>query len=132
MSGGFGFPVGCAAAVAAVILADLAGATVYPWYALVTLSAVVLAAAYRTSFSAAAGVAVVAWALHDGFVLGRAGALAFSPASAAAALVLTTALAAGVVAKAVTRTPVRIPAPRRPAPTLPVREPTLQVRESSV
>ncbi|MFI5592646.1 hypothetical protein ACIA5G_46890 [Amycolatopsis sp. NPDC051758] len=132
MSGGFGFPVGCAAAVAAVILADLAGATVYPWYALVTLGAVVLATGYRTSFSAAAGVAVVAWALHDGFVLGRAGALAFSPASAAAALVLTTALAAGVVAKAVTRTPVRIPAPRRPAPTLPVREPTLQVRESSV
>jgi hypothetical protein len=55
MSGGFGFPIGCVAAVAAVIIA----------------------AAFRTSFSAAAGVAVVAWALHSGFVLGRAGALTF-------------------------------------------------------
>ena len=73
MSGGFGFPFGCVAAVAAVILADLAGATVYPWYALVTLGAVVLATAFRTSLSAAAGVAVVAWALDSGFVLGRAG-----------------------------------------------------------
>jgi hypothetical protein len=117
MTAGFGFPFGCVAAIAAVIVADLAGATAHPWYALVTLGAVVLKAAFQTSIGAAAGITVVAWALHTGFVLGRFGELTFDRASAAAALVLTAALAAGALAALIVRTPspVRVPAPRRPA-----------------
>lgn len=117
MTAGFGFPLGCVAAVAAVIVADLAGATAHPWYALVTLGAVVLAAAFETSFGAAAGITVVAWALHTGFVLGRFGELALDRGSAAAAIVLTAALVAGTLAGLIARTPrpVRLPAPRRPA-----------------
>jgi K+-sensing histidine kinase KdpD len=95
MTGGFGFPFGCVAAVAAVIVADLAGATARPWYALVTLGAVVALTAFWTSTGAASGVAVVGWALHDGFVLGRFGELTFSPASATAAVVFAAALLAG-------------------------------------
>ncbi|WP_284740962.1 hypothetical protein [Amycolatopsis sp. RTGN1] len=115
MSGGFGFPFGCVAAVVAVIAAALAGPS--PWYALVTLGLVVLAAAFRTSLFAAAGVAVVAWALDSGFVLGRAGELTFSPASAVASLVFAALLAFGFAARLISRAPVRVrvPAPRRPA-----------------
>jgi hypothetical protein len=117
MTAGFGFPYGCVAAIAAVIVADLAGAAGHPWYALVTLGAVVLKAAFETSFGAAAGITVVAWALHTGFVLGRFGELAFDAAAALAAVVLTAALAAGTLAGLIARTPwpVRVPAPRRPA-----------------
>ncbi|MGW3964762.1 hypothetical protein ACWED2_33445 [Amycolatopsis sp. NPDC005003] len=122
---GFGFPFGCVAAVAAVIVADLLGATSHPWYALVTLGAVVLASAYRSTFAAATGVAVVAWALHTGFILGRLGALTFTPASGLAALVLASALVAGALARAVSSRQSR-------EPTLQVRESSLQVRESSV
>ncbi|MEV4056336.1 hypothetical protein AB0J55_34475 [Amycolatopsis sp. NPDC049688] len=118
MTDGFGFPFGCVAAVAAVIVADLLGAASHPWYALVTLSAVVLACAYRSP-AAATGVAVVAWALHTGFVLGRFGELTFGPASALAALVLASALATGLLA-------------RTTVSTLQSREPTLQTRESTV
>ena len=117
MTAGFGFPFGCVAAIAAVIVADLAGATAHPWYALVTLGAVVLRAAVLTTVGTAAGITVVAWALHTGFVLGRFGELTFGHASAAAAIVLTAALAAGTLTGLVARTPwpVRVPAPRRPA-----------------
>ncbi|WP_103352079.1 hypothetical protein [Amycolatopsis sp. CA-128772] len=125
MTDGFGFPFGCAAAVAAVIVADLAGATGHPWYALVTLGAVVTTTAYRSP-PPAAGVAVVAWALHAGFVLGRLGELTFDPASALAALVLTTALVTGTL----TRTAVS--SLRTREPTVQVRESTVQVRESTV
>ncbi|MCR6490517.1 hypothetical protein M8542_47710 [Amycolatopsis sp. OK19-0408] len=113
MSGGFGFPFGCVAAVVAVLVADVAGATGSPWYALVTLGSVVLFSACRTSVLAAFGVAVVAWALQAGFVLGRAGELSFSPASAVAAGVFGLALLAGALASLAP--PVRIPAPRVPA-----------------
>ena len=122
MTEDFGFPFGCVAAVAAVIVADLAGATGRPWYALVTLGAVVLAFAYRSSPSAATGVAVVAWALHTGFVLGRFGELRFDHASAVAALVLASALVTGAVARAV-------PTRESREPALPAREPTVRARE---
>src|SRR4051794_9346730 len=101
MTEDFGFPFGCVAAVAAVVVADLAGATGRPWYALVTLGAVVLSAAYRSSPAAATGVAVVAWALHTGFVLGRFGELTFDRASALAALVLACAVVTGALARTV-------------------------------
>ncbi|MEV6646680.1 hypothetical protein [Amycolatopsis sp. NPDC051371] len=117
MSGGFGFPFGCVAAVVAVLLAELCGATGHPWFALVTLGAVVLLTAFWSSVVAAIGVAAVAWALDSGFVLGRAGELAFSPAAAVTALALSAAFALGLFARLVSRppVPVRIPAPRRSA-----------------
>jgi hypothetical protein len=134
MAGGFGFPFGCAAAVAALIAADLAGATAYPWYALVTLGLVVLATAWCTTACATAGVAVVAWALDDGFILSRAGELTFTPASATAALVLALTLAAGLLARATHWAP-----PPDPVSTPQSRESTsqshvssAQVRESSI
>ncbi|MEV5719681.1 hypothetical protein AB0L41_37835 [Amycolatopsis mediterranei] len=126
MTEDFGFPFGCVAAIAAVAVADLAGATGHPWYALVTLGAVVLSAAYRGSPAAATGVAVVAWALHTGFVLGRFGELTFDRASALAALVLACAVVTGTLVHVAASTlQVR-------QPTVQVREPTVPVRESSV
>jgi hypothetical protein len=132
MSGGFGFPFGCVAAVVAVLSADVAGATGHPWYALVTLGAVVLLTAFWTSVPAAIGVAAVAWALDSGFVLGRASELTFSAASALAASVLFAALALGLLTRLVSRTPAptRIPAPRRPVPASQSREIALRSRES--
>lgn len=116
MSGGFGFPFGCGAAVVAVVLADVAGATRNPWYALVTLGLVVLLTGFWSSATAAIGVAVVAWALDSGFVLGRAGELRFDAATALAAGVLAAAVVVGVAARTARRPArVRIPAPRRPA-----------------
>jgi hypothetical protein len=125
MTGGFGFPSGCVAAVAAVIAARVAGPS--PWYALVTLGLVVLATARWTTALAAFGVAVVAWALDAGFVLGRLGTLVFDAASAWSALVLALALALGLLAAFLTRPPVRIPAPRRPG-AVADRRPTLGPR----
>ncbi|MFJ7215819.1 hypothetical protein [Amycolatopsis sp. NPDC098790] len=115
MSGGFGFPFGCVAAVVAVVLADLAGATRDPWYALVTLGPVVLLTAFWSSVTAAIGVAAVAWALDAGFVLGRAGELRFDAASALAGGVLGAAVVVGLLARSRPRVPVRVPAPRPPA-----------------
>ncbi|MGK3204091.1 hypothetical protein [Amycolatopsis sp. MEPSY49] len=115
MSGGFGFPFGCVAAVIAVVLAELCGATGHPWYALVTLGPVVLLTVVWSSVAAAIGVAAVAWALDSGFVLGRAGELRFDAASAVAASVLAAALVVGWAARARQRVSVRVPAPRRPA-----------------
>ncbi|MEQ0564306.1 hypothetical protein ABJI51_34955 [Amycolatopsis sp. NEAU-NG30] len=119
MTDGFGFPFGCVAAVAATAAADLAGATAHPWYALVTLGAVVLAATFRTTFAAASGTTLIAWALHTGFVLGRAGELHFGPPSAVAAFVLTAVLLTGALLHAAVS-------------TLQSRESTLQSRVSSV
>ncbi|WP_410596871.1 hypothetical protein [Amycolatopsis sp. lyj-23] len=132
MAEGFGFPFGSVAAIAAVTAADLAGATAHPWYALVTLGAVVLASAYRTGLVAATGVGVVAWALHVGFVLGRFGELTFGSGSALAALVLASTLVTGALARAASTLQVRKPTLQVRKPTLQVREPTLQVRKPTL
>ncbi|GHG24052.1 MULTISPECIES: hypothetical protein [Amycolatopsis] len=132
MTPGFGFPFGCVAAVAAVIVADLAGATGRPWYALVTLGAVVLAFACRIPLTAAGGVAVVAWALHTGFILGRFGELTFGAPARLAALVLAAALAIGALTRAASTLQVRKPASRSRQPTLQVRKPTLQARHPTL
>ncbi|MEU4521738.1 hypothetical protein AB0F52_23875 [Amycolatopsis sp. NPDC024027] len=126
MTEDFGFPFGCVAAVAAVIVADLAGATGHPWYALVTLGAVVLSAAYRGSPAAATGVTVVAWALHTGFVLGRLGELTFDAPARLAALVFASALVTGLLARAAVSTS------QSRESTLQTRVSSVQVRESSV
>ncbi len=133
MTEDFGFPFGCVAAVAAVIVADLAGATGHPWYALVTLGTVVLSAAYRDSPAAATGVAVVAWALHTGFVLGRFGELTFDAPARLAALVFASALVTGTLARATVSTlQVRQPTVQVRESSVPVRESSVQVRQSSV
>lgn len=100
LTGGFGFPIGCVGVVAAVIAADLAGATRHPWYSVATLGLVVLAMAGWTTVPAATGVALVGWALHSGFVLGRAGHLVFDGAAAQAAVVLALAMVLGAVVSA--------------------------------
>jgi len=117
LAGGFGFPIGCVGVVAAVIAADLAGATRYPWYSVVTLGLVVLVMAGWTTVPAATGVALVGWALHSGFVLGRAGHLVFDGAAAQAAVVLGIAMVLGVAVGAMLRyqRPVVVPLPARRA-----------------
>ncbi|MFI5613788.1 hypothetical protein [Amycolatopsis sp. NPDC051903] len=118
VTGGFGFPLGCVAAVAVAFGADVAGATTHPLYALVPLALVVLAAAATTTSAAAAGVAAVAWGIDAGFVFGREGHLVFDAASGRAALVLGAALAAGVLARLVTAAAVRA---RHRGPLMPHR-----------
>jgi hypothetical protein len=132
MTEDFGFPFGCVAAAAAVIVADLAGATGHPWYALVTLGAVVLSAAYRSSPAAATGVAAVAWALHTGFVLGRFGELTFDAPARLAALVFASALVTGTLAHAVSTSPARVSTSESRESTLQARQPTVGVREPTV
>ncbi|WP_410615741.1 hypothetical protein [Amycolatopsis sp. lyj-109] len=132
MTEGFGFPFGCVVAVAAVIVADLAGATGHPWYALVTLGTVVLAFAHRSSPLAATGVAVVAWALHTGFVLGRFGELTFDAPAGFAALVFASALVTGALARAaVSTSESRVSTPQSRVSTLRSRVSSIPVHESS-
>lgn len=100
--------MGCVGVVAAVIAADLAGATRHPWYSVVLLGLVVLVMAGWTTVPAATGVALVGWALHSGFVLGRAGGLVFDKPAAQAAAALCLAMVLGaVVSAAATRSPSR-------------------------
>jgi K+-sensing histidine kinase KdpD len=129
MTPGFGFPFGCVAAVAAVISADLAGATAHPWYALVTLAAVVLTFAHLSSLPSATGVAVVAWALHTGFVLNRFGELRFDHAAALAAVVLAAALLTGTLTHTVSTLRSRVSTRQSRESTLQTREPTVRGRE---
>lgn len=121
LPGGLGFPLGGVAVVVAAIAADLAGATAHPVYALVALALVALGAAAVTTPAAAAGVALVAWAVDSGFVLGRQGQLVFDGASGRVALVLAAATIVGLAASAVFRAARRsvviprlavVPAPR--------------------
>lgn len=73
---------------AATVLSVAAGATSVPIISLVAMVAVVDASAVVTTVRATLATAVVCWALHTGFVLGRRGELVFTPQSGHAALVL--------------------------------------------
>jgi len=124
LAGGFGFPLGCAATVAAAIAADLAGATAHPGYAVAAIAAVVAAVAVVTTPLAAAGVAAVGWAVLSGFDYGRSGDLLFDASTGRAALVLAGALVLGLIVgeagRAVRRAgpaapKAAVPSPRRPA-----------------
>ncbi|MEV6830760.1 hypothetical protein [Amycolatopsis sp. NPDC051102] len=132
MTEGFGFPFGCVAAVAAVSVANLAGAAAHPWYALVTLGAVVTTTAFRGPPPAAAGVTAIAWALHTGFVLGRFGELTFTRPSALAALVLTATLVTGTLTRTVSTLQSRVSTLQSRVSPLQTREPTLQAREPTL
>ncbi|TVT38133.1 hypothetical protein FNH05_24510 [Amycolatopsis rhizosphaerae] len=99
--GGFGFPLGFAVTMLVALAAIAAGAVERPWVVLALLAVALAAVAALTTPAAALGTAVFAWCLHDGFVLGRAGDLVFTPASGRAALVLAgVAIVVPVVAAA--------------------------------
>ncbi|WP_158887797.1 hypothetical protein [Amycolatopsis anabasis] len=104
IDGGFGFPLGFVATIAATLGAVAAGATRHPALALGVLVAVVAGIAAVTTVGAALGTAAMAWGLHAGFVLGRGGELAFTPDSARAAFLLAgTALVAFALTAALRR-----------------------------
>lgn len=97
LAGGFGFPLGCVAVVAAAIGADLAGGTAHPSYAVAAVALVVGAVAVVTTPLAAAGVTAVGWAVLSGFAYGRSGALVFTAATARVAVILAGAAVFGLV-----------------------------------
>ena len=124
LAGGFGFPLGCAATVAAAIAGGLAGATAHPGYSVAAVGAVVAAVAVITTPLAAAGVVMVGWAVLSGFDYGRSGDLLFDAATGRVALVLAGALVLGLVSGTVWRAARQtgpaapagaVPSPRRPA-----------------
>jgi hypothetical protein len=88
ISGGFGFPLGFAGSAAVTAGAIGAGAAEHHLYSLEALAVVLAAVSAVTTTGAALGSAVIAWALQDGFVLGREGQLVFSAEAAGAAAVL--------------------------------------------
>ncbi|UKD59582.1 hypothetical protein L3Q65_23650 [Amycolatopsis sp. FU40] len=96
--GGFGFPLGCVAAVAAALAAKLASA--YPGYAVVAVAIAVGAVAVITTPLAAGGAAAVGWAVLSGFVYSRAGDLVFTAATGWVAVILAGAAGFGLAAGA--------------------------------
>ncbi|MGW4400593.1 hypothetical protein ACWEHA_35325 [Amycolatopsis nivea] len=98
LAGGFGFPLGCVAVVAAVIAAKLAPA--HPGYAVAAVALAAGAVAVVTTPLATAGAATVGWAVLSGFVYGRAGALVFTAATGWVAVILAGAAGFGLVAGA--------------------------------
>ncbi|MYW95946.1 hypothetical protein G3I59_36405 [Amycolatopsis rubida] len=98
LAGGFGFPLGCVAVVAAVIAAKLASA--HPGYAVVAVALAVGAVAVITTPLAAGGVTAVGWSVLSGFGYGRAGTLVFTAATGWVAVILAGAAGFGLVAGA--------------------------------
>lgn len=120
LAGGFGFPLGCVAVVAAAIAAKLAPA--HPGYAVAAVALAVGAVAVITTPLAAGGAAIVGWAVLSGFVYSRAGTLVFTAATGWVAVILAGAagfgLAAGAGWRAVRRDPpvvaeAVVPVPRK-------------------
>jgi hypothetical protein len=120
IDGGFGFPLGFAAAVAATAVSICAGATRHHGFSLGMLVVVVAVVAAVTTARAAMGTAAVAWALHAGFVLGRLGQLVFTPESVHAALALVAvALISSILANTVPHAPTIRPATTAKATKVP-------------
>ncbi|WP_409186108.1 hypothetical protein F9C11_18445 [Amycolatopsis sp. VS8301801F10] len=122
LAGGFGFPFGCVAVVAAAIAAKLA--TAHPGCAVAGVALAVCAVAVLTTPLAAAGVTAVGWAVLSGFVYARSGTLVFTAATGWAAAILAGAAGFGLLAGAGKRAVRRVrpgfaeavvPAPRRAA-----------------
>src|SRR5436309_12696493 len=85
---GFGFPLGFLLGVLVTMVTVALGATREPVMSVVALVAVVDLVALTSTFRATLGTALVCWALHAGFVLGRHGEIAFTGQSGQDALVL--------------------------------------------
>lgn len=105
--GAFGFPLGFVAAIGATLIAVAAGATGHPVRSVVVLAVAVAGVSAVTTLRAAVASAVIGWALHDGFVLGRQGDLVFTAGAGVAAAVLV-ATAVTVVATRITVAAVRM------------------------
>lgn len=135
LTGWAGYPAGFAAAVGVTMVAVAAHGAGHPQWTLGALALAAAAVAAITTLPAALATAVLCWALHAGFILGRYGDLALTAASARAGAVLVgVALLARVVAGAVRAVrqadrPAPIPA-RRPAPAIPVLGPVGPGRHS--
>src|SRR5947208_9289620 len=76
--GGFGFPLGFLLGALVTMATVALGATRAPIMSLVALVAVVDLVALTSTFRATLGTALVCWALHAGFVLGRHVEIAFT------------------------------------------------------
>jgi hypothetical protein len=100
LAGGFGFPLGFAAAVVVVLGSAVVGAFAHPVAVLVALAGATFAVSALTTLPAALGTACVSWGVYTGFVLGRLGQLQLTGGSALAAGVLALAalLATGLMA----------------------------------
>jgi hypothetical protein len=99
LSGAIGFPAGSLAATVVTVVAVAAEATGSPQRALIPLATTVAAVGAVSTFRAALATAVVAWALHTGFVLNRYGELGWNADSAwAAALLVAVAAIAFAIA----------------------------------
>ena len=119
--GTFGFPVGFASGIVATILMVAGGATRHPMWSVIALAAVVAGVSAVSTLAASASTAAVCWCLHDGFVLGRQGALISTAASGQAAVVLAlTAVVVLAVAAMVRTVWLRLGADRHGRTTLDV------------
>ena len=95
---GFAFPLGFALGIVGTALSVSVGATGWPVVSVVVLVVVTDVVAVVSTAWPTLATAVVCWCLHSGFVLGRAGELAFSAQSWHDALVLmVNAVVASVV-----------------------------------
>lgn len=119
MAAGFGFPLGCAAGFAVTTVASVAGLAGHAVLGAVMLGGTVAVTSAVTTVPAAVGCAVACWALYAGFIVGRAGELAFTRASSTALGVFALVAALGLACRALLRgprqaqeRPVVIPKPR--------------------
>ncbi|TVT61649.1 hypothetical protein FNH05_02490 [Amycolatopsis rhizosphaerae] len=103
LPGGFGFPLGVVLTTLATLVTIAAKGTGHPLWPVLALAVTVATLSAVTSPPAVAGIAVVAWALQDGFVLGREGALVFTSASAQDAVILAGATLVSVSVMAMLR-----------------------------
>jgi hypothetical protein len=125
VSGGFGFALGFLVGIIVTMVAVAAGATGHPIWSVAALAVAVAGVSAVTTPLAAIGSAVVCWALHDGFVLGRHGDLVATVGSLSSAIVLMLSATITVVVAAAVRVgrdrrvteyaARHIPAQRRPA-----------------
>lgn len=103
INAGFGYPLGFVAATAAILAAVAAHATEHHLRSLAALAVVVGAISLLTRARAGLGTAMLSWALHSGFVLGRQGELVFTDEAGLAAMVLAGVSATGLLKPALQR-----------------------------
>ena len=121
------FPLGCVATIAVAFDSVAAGATTRPVWSLIALAGTTGSLACVSTLGAAVATAAFAWAVHAGFVLGRHGDLALTPAATRDAIaLLAAALVAFTIATAIRAVGDRVaqrsapcrssaPRPRQPA-----------------
>ena len=100
LAGGFGFPLGFAAATLIVLGSAAVGALAHPVAVLIALAVATAAVSATTTLPAALATALVSWGLYTGFVVGNLGQLAVNgkTVTAAGVLALAALVAVGVMA----------------------------------